>query len=145
MVADHHWEYSSAPNPDSAAGFVYLIVNEPENRMYIGRKFYRVRRGRRKGKHHLWGAYTSSSRQLNEDIRRLGKDNFKFYILEEYDTLGGLSWAETWSLCRVRVPEENDLWYNRRIEKVAWASPEQVTERHRRRLDYLVNKYKKRR
>jgi len=132
-------------NPGEAAGFVYLIVNLKENRLYLGRKFYRVRRGKSKGKPHSWEGYTSSSNKLNEDMKKLGKDNFKFYIIEEYKTLGGLTWAETWSLCRARIPEQNELWYNRRIEKVAWASPENITNRHMRRLDYFINKYKKRR
>ena len=141
--AKGHWEFTEKLTPESHTGFVYLIYNKFHHRFYIGRKFYRVRKGKRKGKQHAWESYVSSSTWLKDDIKLLGKEQFRFIILEEYETLGGLGWAETWSLCNVQVPENNDEWYNRRIEKVTWKSPERITDRHKRRLKYYINKLRK--
>ena len=100
-------------------------------------------RGKRKGKPHRWDTYMGSSLYVKKEIKELGIKNFEFYILEEYWTLGGLSWAEIWSLVTCRVPENNDVFYNRRIDKCSWKSNETVTTRHERRLTQIINKYKK--
>jgi len=111
--------------------------------LYIGRKQYKVHKGKFAGIPHGWKIYTGSSKMLNEKIKEHGKGNFEFHVLEEYKTKGGLSWAEIWSLCYCKIPENNDLFYNRRIDRCSWKSTEKVTERHRRRLIKIVNKIKK--
>jgi hypothetical protein len=136
-----HWLSGKKLNPEVAAGFVYLIYNERRNMFYIGKKFYRNRKGKNKGKAHSWENYTSSSVTLNEDIKAIGKENFKFFIISEYNSLAALSWAETWSLVNQLIPERNDLWYNRHIDKVRWEVKEVIPEYHKTRLDYLVKKY----
>jgi hypothetical protein len=138
-----HWISSKPLTPDHAAGFIYLIVNTKDNKFYIGKKFYRNRKGKRRGDFHRWEMYTSSSEAVNEDIKRLGKKLFKFYIIEEYTTLATLSWAEIWSLVTQKTPELNEMWYNRRIEKVGWAVKEPITEFHIKRLNYLIKKHNK--
>jgi hypothetical protein len=90
-----HWKL--ADNVDynqNAFGFVYEIVNNaltPAKR-YIGKKqcISKIRRKPLKGKTRArldekesdWKTYTGSSKELNEDIVKYGKENFTFTILE---------------------------------------------------------------
>jgi hypothetical protein len=77
---------------DDAFGFVYEITNTANGRKYIGKK-QRVskvkrpplkgkKRNRRQEKESDWKTYTGSSKELNADIEKYGKDNFSFVILE---------------------------------------------------------------
>jgi phosphoribosylaminoimidazole-succinocarboxamide synthase len=50
---------------------------------------------RRSTKESDWRTYTGSSKELNADIEKLGKDKFTFTILELYDTKWELSYGET--------------------------------------------------
>jgi hypothetical protein len=138
-----HWGSTKELNPEHAAGFIYLIVNTKENKFYIGKKFYRNRTGKRRGTPHRWETYASSSDTVQKDIKRLGKKEFKFYIIEEYKTLAALSWAEVWSLVTQKTPELNEIWYNRRIDKVGWQVKEPITDFHIKRLNYLIKKHNK--
>lgn len=87
-----HW--SSAPplsGDDMPYGFVYLITNKLNGRKYIGKKqVLTVRKrpplkGRRNRRLSVvetdWREYTSSSNEVNGDIKAFGKDNFIFEIL----------------------------------------------------------------
>jgi hypothetical protein len=79
---------------DEPFGFIYQITNnavEP-NKKYIGKKqcISKIRRKPLKGKTRNrldtkesdWKTYTGSSKELNEDIKKFGKENFTFTILE---------------------------------------------------------------
>ena len=73
-------------------GFIYIITNNVNGRRYIGKKqcVSRVKRKPLKGKTRNridhkesdWKTYTGSSKELNEDIAKYGKENFTFEILE---------------------------------------------------------------
>lgn len=73
-------------------GFIYLITNKVNGRQYVGKKqcVSRVKRKPLKGKKRNridqkesdWKTYTGSSKELNEDIEKYGKENFSFKILE---------------------------------------------------------------
>lgn len=86
-------------------GFIYLITNNKTGRKYIGKKQCMTVKKMpplkgRKNKRHVtvetdWRTYTSSSRQLNEDIEELGKDNFTFEILKFCDSKWQLAYEET--------------------------------------------------
>lgn len=88
-----HWSLDKdlVWNPD-AFGFVYLIINKIDGRLYIGSKqmVKKITRKPLKGKKNKrhetaesdWKTYTGSCRELNEDIQKLGKNNFEFYITE---------------------------------------------------------------
>lgn len=94
-----HWTYNNEPIeelPQGVAGFIYKITNLENGKMYIGRKYaISVRRkaltkvqkaaGRKRKevitKESDWAKYTGSSKVLNEDIKNIGKDKFKFEIL----------------------------------------------------------------
>lgn len=88
-----HWQLAEGLelNPD-AFGFIYEITNNLHHKKYIGKKqcYMRIKRKPLKGKKRnritktesSWKSYTSSSKELNEDILKYGKENFTFVIVE---------------------------------------------------------------
>lgn len=87
-----HWNLKEGIIIDEDTfGFIYEIVNTIENKIYIGKKQCKSKvklkplkgktRARRKIKESDWKTYTSSSESLNNDINRLGKENFTFNII----------------------------------------------------------------
>lgn len=88
-----HWQLKPQLKWDNNAfGFIYLITNLTNNKKYIGCKMFQkvIKRKPLKGKKNKrhetiesdWKTYTSSSNELNKDIELLGKDNFKFEIID---------------------------------------------------------------
>lgn len=85
-------------------GFIYKITCLANNKKYIGKKQCQsiLKRRPLKGKKNKrcevietnWREYTSSSRELNEDILKYGKENFKFEILELCDSKFTLAYKE---------------------------------------------------
>lgn len=73
-------------------GFIYEITNKTNGKKYIGKKqcIRKIKRKPLKGKTRNrvdhkesdWKTYTSSSNELNEDIKKYGKENFEFRILK---------------------------------------------------------------
>ena len=95
-----HWEGEKKPDP-TLFGFVYLITNTVNGRLYIGKKqYYHIRyvkvngRRRKSCKSSGWEYYTGSSKELNKDIKKYGKDKFKFEILWNCTTRSVLHWME---------------------------------------------------
>ena len=119
-----------------------MIVYTETNQKYIGKKNYKGRGKLNKGVESNWKTYTISSVLLNALIKEKGADKFKFIILEQYATAGGLSFAETWSQVTSETPSKNDEFMNRFIDKVTWKVVEPVTERHKKRLKHFMRKYK---
>lgn len=81
-------------------GFVYCITNSISGKRYIGRKnlfSYRKPKGKkRKVKSESdWKSYYGSCDELKEDIKFLGKENFKREILSLHKTQGKLNFEET--------------------------------------------------
>lgn len=84
-----HWNITEIP--ESAYGFVYKICNIATNKSYIGKKQMKSvkkmppLKGRKNKRHKEvetdWRTYTGSSNELNADIEKYGKENFKFDIL----------------------------------------------------------------
>lgn len=90
-----HWQLASGLEQNlEAFGFIYEIVNNalPEPKRYIGKKqcISKTRKKPLKGKTRArlgqkesdWKTYTGSSKDLNEDIAKYGKESFTFTILE---------------------------------------------------------------
>lgn len=85
-----HW-VCNTEIPENPYGFVYCITNTVCQRRYIGKKqiLSILKRPPLKGKTKRrwevvetdWKHYTSSSRDVNQDIETLGKDKFVFEIL----------------------------------------------------------------
>jgi hypothetical protein len=133
-----HWSFCEQMPYITASGFVYLIRNTVSGMMYIGKKNFRGVGKLNKGKQSNWRSYTGSSKQLNEDILSLGKENFEFYVIEVYHNKGSVSYAEAWSQHHAEIPTNNHKYYNRFIDKVSWKVNEPITDRHKRRLKKLT-------
>lgn len=102
-------------------GFIYKITNLVNNKKYIGKKQCqsvlkrKPLKGKRNKRHETietdWKTYTSSSRELNEDILKYGKDNFKFEIIEVCKSKFDLAYKEA----KIQFEEEvllKDDYYN---------------------------------
>ena len=103
-------------------GFVYLIENLLDNRRYIGKKFF-TRAGTKqiKGKKKKvrlssgWSNYWSSSKELQEDVKKLGEENFKRTILYLCKSRSECTYLELKEQID-RFVLESDAYYN------AWIS-----------------------
>ncbi len=139
VVSKHdngHWLF-----PDQMAvgvGFIYVIRDNELKRLYLGKKSYFGAGQLNKGKETDWRRYKSSSKVLAELFKVRPKSEFDFICLEQYKTKGTLSYSETWSLCFVEAPT-SDYWYNTLIEKVSWNVKEGISDRHKKRLDMVLN------
>ena len=136
-----HWNSFPGLDQKGAVGFVYMIIHKPTNRKYIGKKNFHGRGKSNRGVESNWKTYTSSSKYLNELLKEEGKDCFEFVILEQYYTVGGLSFAETWSQVVSETPSRNEEFMNRFIDKVTWKVTEPVTTRHKQRLKRYAKKF----
>jgi hypothetical protein len=85
-------------------GFIYVITNLIDGKKYIGKKQIKTVKKLKplkgkKNKRHFdaetdWKTYTSSSKELNEDIVKHGIENFKFEILRFCDSKFELAYYE---------------------------------------------------
>jgi high-affinity Fe2+/Pb2+ permease len=132
------WSFDEQLDFNRAYGFIYLIYCSRNGMAYIGKKNFKGAGKLNKGTQSNWRTYTGSSKSLQADIAEFGVDAFEFYVLEQYRTKGGHSWAEIWSQVTVEVPSNNHIWYNRLIEKCLWKVSEPPTEKHRKRLKELT-------
>lgn len=86
-----------------AIGFIYCITN-PTGKKYIGKKLMvsKSKKPPKKGKKRKttvikesdWRNYTSSSREVNEEMEKIGKDKYKFEILRFAFSKSQLSYFE---------------------------------------------------
>jgi len=134
-----HWQFPEQMG--EGVGFIYVIRDRVLERMYLGKKTYFGAGKLNKGKESDWRKYASSSKVLKELFKHRPKDEFDFICLEQYKTKGTLSYAETWTLCLVEAPTSN-VWYNTLIEKVSWNVKEPVSERHKDRLQKVIQWHK---
>ena len=126
-----HWEtyLSDQFDPLEWFGFVYSITNKRTKRSYIGRKqLISTRRKKVKGrvnrkvtrKESNWKEYTGSCNELNEEIKTIGKDKYRFEILKLCKTKGELSYWETKlqfdeDVLHSRFPDGTRKYYNTSI------------------------------
>lgn len=110
-----HWVLSeNVQVNEETFGFIYEIKNNITNKKYIGKKQIKskIRRKPLKGKKRCridfkesdWKTYTGSSNDLNEDIKKYGKENFTFTILKTCSCKWELAYFE----CKIQL-EKNVL------------------------------------
>jgi hypothetical protein len=107
--------------PDEYEGFVYLITNTSNGQKYIGKKLAKFkttkpplkgRKNKRRGyKESDWKTYWGSSDRLNEDVAKLGENNFTREILYLCKGRGEMSYIEAREQFDRRVLE-TDEYYN---------------------------------
>jgi hypothetical protein len=116
--------------PEDCVGFVYLITNNLTGRKYIGKKLAKfskttyktvtLKNGNKKRKRIKskidsdWQLYYGSNDQLNQDIERLGADNFTREILFYCQSKSACSYIEAREQFNHKVLESDD-WYNGQI------------------------------
>ena len=116
--------------PDDCVGFVYLITNKANSRMYIGKKLAKfsktsiktvtLKNGTKKKKKIRskidsdWMEYYGSSIELNKDVETFGKENFKREILFYCKSKAECSYIEAREQFTRRVLESDD-YYNGQI------------------------------
>ena len=117
--------------PEDCAGFVYLITNNTTGRKYVGKKLakfsktsYKVvkqKNGikkRKKIKSKIesdWQLYYGSNIELNEDIIKLGSENFTREILYYCKSKAECSYIEAREQFNRKVLESDD-YYNGHIQ-----------------------------
>jgi len=128
------WYYDGqtvAELPEDCVGFVYLITNVANGKMYVGKKLakfakttYKVvklKNGNKKRKKIKlkidsdWQQYYGSSPNLTEDINKIGTDNFKREILYYCKSKSECSYIEAREQFSRRVLESDD-YYNGHIQ-----------------------------
>ena len=92
-----HWvrygtEEPFVPNLDKF-GFVYLITNTKTTKAYVGCKQYFLGKNKKQMK---WETYTGSSKYLNADIEKIGKEHFTFEVIAEYKNKRSLRYYEAY-------------------------------------------------
>ena len=99
-------------------GFVYLITNLQDGRKYVGKKFFYSSKSKQvKGKKKRikvqsnWKTYYGSNKELNEDVSKIGKDQFKREILHLCKTKGECGYLEAQEQFDRRVLLD-DNYYN---------------------------------
>ena len=123
---ENPWLYNGLPFTSDDIGdyygFVYRITNLCTGKQYIGRKYFVQKRKPKGGKRKVtsesdWKRYFGSSEELKQDIRDLGKDNFRREIISLHKTLGKVNYEETRQLFLNNVLMESladgtPLYYN---------------------------------
>jgi hypothetical protein len=116
--------------PEDCVGFVYLITNRANGRMYVGKKLAKFakttyktitqKNGVKKKKKIRskidsdWIEYYGSSIELNKDVEALGKDNFTREILFYCKSKAECSYVEAREQFGRKVLE-SDEYYNGQI------------------------------
>lgn len=114
--------------PEDCVGFVYLITNLTNNRMYVGKKLAKfsktsyktvtLKNGTKKKKKIKskidsdWLEYYGSSNELNKDIEALGKQNFTREILYFCKSKAECSYIEAREQFTRRVLETTEYYNN---------------------------------
>jgi hypothetical protein len=127
------WTYNNSiveELPDDCVGFVYLITNKSNSRMYVGKKLSKFSKTtykmvkqkngikkRKKIRSKIdsdWLEYYGSSIELNKDVESLGKDNFVREILFFCKSKAECSYIEAREQYSRKVLESDD-YYNGQI------------------------------
>lgn len=117
--------------PDDCIGFVYMITNLANGRMYIGKKLskftktsykiVKLKNGTKKKKRIKtkidsdWQEYYGSNIELNKDVSNLGPDKFRREILYFCKSKAECSYVEAREHFSRRVLESDD-YYNGHVQ-----------------------------
>jgi hypothetical protein len=116
------WLYDDTPVDESALesyiGFVYVIENINNGRLYIGKKLLKFKRTKKvKGKNKKilvdsdWRSYWGSNKVLQEDVKELGDTKFTRKILRLCKNRGEMNYYEAKYQFELGVLE-SDRFYN---------------------------------
>ena len=125
------WVYNGTPVTESvnnSLGFVYCITNKLTGKKYIGKKQCLFKRSGQqtvvlksgvkkkkkvvKWKDSDWREYYGSNDHLKADIEANGKENFSREILVWCQSLGEMSYIESWYIFSTHAMLRPDEYYN---------------------------------
>ena len=123
-----------------AFGFVYLITNLTSGRMYVGRKYFTSKKGKRRVPSD-WESYCGSCQELKDDIESQGHSNFRREIIEIYPTRGQVNYGEVAEQVKrdvltAKTAQGERLYYNGNImsrwfvSTGGWNHTEELKKRH---------------
>lgn len=99
-------------------GFVYLIINLSNDKKYVGKKLFTASKSKqvngKKKRYRVasnWLKYYGSNKELNEDVKIIGADQFKREILHLCKSKGVCNYLEAREQFDRRVLERED-YYN---------------------------------
>jgi len=127
------------PNLDKF-GFVYLITNTQTEKAYVGCKQYYIGKSKKKMK---WETYTGSSKYLNADIEKDGKEKFKFEVIAEYKNKRSLRYYEAyyqmkWDVLTATMKDSDEPAFYNSYVGGKWYRPiesyKPFTEDHKRKI-----------
>lgn len=120
-----HWNSVCTVQPEEYYGFIYNITHRETGKKYIGKKVFRFKKKLPplKGKKRRrvvyydsdWKEYTGSSKSLNEDIDKYGKDAFDFLIVSQHKYNSSLWYAEIKAIVECDALLYPDRYYNGQI------------------------------
>lgn len=105
-MATSDWTYNgklfTIEQAGSHVGFVYLITNLLDGRLYVGQKKLtkKVRRKRKNKRDRIeskssdWQDYFGSNEQLQQDVAKHGADNFTREVLHLCKSKAMMNWVE---------------------------------------------------
>ena len=116
------WLYDDTPVDESSLesyiGFVYVIENMNNSRLYIGKKLLKFKRTKKvKGKNKKilvdsdWKSYWGSNKVLQEDVKEFGETKFTRKILRLCKNRGEMNYYEAKYQFELGVLE-SDRFYN---------------------------------
>jgi len=145
-----HWVSKVKINPNTSFGFLYCVENTITKQFYWGKKqFFHggKKKSRTYGKEMTWRNYTGSSVHLKKDISTYGHENFKFEIVDTYNTKGGLYYAEAYcQMISESLTERLDdgitpRFYNRQIAAIRFIPSEVITLPTRKYLQSIKKRF----
>jgi hypothetical protein len=121
---------------NDVCGFVYIVycTHPDEPRRYVGYKLCWSNFGKKtKQKESNWKYYTTSSKFVNDAIKKLGLIYFRFEVIQLFKTRGGVRAAEAklqWHLDVLtdKHPDDTPKYWNRQIGAVKWIPQETLSE-----------------
>lgn len=142
------WQFNSKPfkseDIGKYVGFVYVIENLIDGKLYIGRKYFYSKRkakgkSRRVKKESDWKTYYGSSTYLKELVDEHGKENFRRVILSLHTTEGDCNYEEVRQQFVNNVLED-DRFLNENINGKWHRKPQHIIDGRELNEDYRISK-----
>ena len=149
MIDNGHWTHTEQMDSGKYFGFIYLIEDKIDGKLYIGKKQYLSvtklpplkgkKRKRTKISEMSWRDYTSSSSYVNDAIEKHGIKNFEFSILTECISKADLTYQEVAIMHELEVlttmkEDGTPRYYNRAIGNIKFIPPLKISDETRKKM-----------